>query len=152
MKPLARISPSSGSYEEEMGLRPCKGRQVVLIAPPAPLPLGMSPPLVVEPTSATNPASLVGAEVPRGLLPISPIEPLARGLDLVATSSGPLLKLVLEPPEEATYEQPTSPLLVLVVSPLRVEAPCVEPSDKESPPHPQPLAGVGLSGDSLDPT
>ncbi|RZS27846.1 hypothetical protein BHM03_00061374 [Ensete ventricosum] len=83
---------------------------------------GGSPLAAMELALAPAPHSLcVGVEVLWELLHISPTGLLLRS------------NLILEPLEEATYEQPASS------------------STKEGPFPPQPLARVGPSGDSFDP-
>ncbi|RRT54809.1 hypothetical protein B296_00048898 [Ensete ventricosum] len=99
----------------------------------------------MEPTSFQH---LVGAGVPRELLPISSAGPLSRSFDPVIPSSGS--ERVPEPLKEATYEQPISSPSILVAMLLGAEALCAEPSAEDGPSSPQPLAGAGPSGDSLD--
>ncbi|RWW25703.1 hypothetical protein GW17_00009948 [Ensete ventricosum] len=128
-----------------MGLHPRKGHWVTLAAPLASLLVGGSPPAAMEPTSVPAPC---GSRSPAELLLISSAGPLSRSFDPVTPSSGS--ERVLEPLKEATYEQPISSPSILVAMLLGVEALCAEPSAKDDPSSPQPLAGAGPSGDSLD--
>ncbi|RWW16395.1 hypothetical protein GW17_00019724 [Ensete ventricosum] len=128
-----------------MGLRPCKGCQMVTVTPLASLLAGGSPPVTMESTSILALGSSMGVEVLRELLSISPTGPPLKGLNHVTPSLGSK-----EPLEEATNEQPTSSPSILMTSLHGAEPLCAEPYAKESPSSPQPLAGAGQSGDSLD--
>ncbi|RRT56495.1 hypothetical protein B296_00047819 [Ensete ventricosum] len=70
------------------------------------------------------------------LLPVSLVEPLARGPNPINTSPRPLLKLALEPSEYIAHMQSTSPLPTPAASSLGVVAPYVKPSIEGGPPPP----------------